>query len=107
MTVPSGIRRRIEFARINQVALSNAEAVVRGLLPGGRREGREWVALNPRRADAKLGSFKVNLGSGIWKDFASGDGGADLVSLGAFVAAIGQSEAALRLADALGIDPYS
>ena len=101
--------RRVDFERINRAALANAEAVMRGLLPDGRREGREWLARNPRRAHVprRLGTFKVNLDTGVWKDFANGDGGADLVSLAAHVAAVGQRDAAIRLAESLTVDPFA
>ena len=75
-------------------------------LPDGRREGDEWSARNPRRADRRRGSFKVNLRTGKWADFATGDKGGDLVALAAFLFRISQSEAARQLADMLGIDPY-
>ena len=97
---------RIDFRRINSVAVRNGEAVAQAFLPDGRREGREWVARNPRRADRRPGSFKVNLDSGKGADFASGDRFSDFVGLVAFVQAIGQREAALSLAEALGVNPY-
>jgi hypothetical protein len=97
---------RISFARVNATALRNSEAVVRGLLPEGRKDGAEWVARNPRRTDRRPGSFKINLASGRWGDFATGDAGGDLVSLAAFVAGLGQREAAIRLAESLGINPF-
>lgn len=97
----------IDFSRVNAAALRNSDAVVRGLLPDGRRDGSEWIARNPHRADRKLGSFKINLGTGRWGDFATGDAGGDLVSLAAFVARLNQREAAIRLAESLGINPFS
>jgi hypothetical protein len=97
---------RIDFRRINSVAVRNGEAVAQAFLPDGRREGREWVAKNPRRADRRPGSFKVNLDSGKGADFASGDRFSDFVGMVAFVQAISQREAALRLAEALGTSPY-
>lgn len=100
------MKRRVDFDRVNAAALRNADAVVRGLLPDGRRDGAEWVARNPLRNDRKPGSFKVNLLSGKWGDFATTDRGGDLVSLAAFVAALPQGEAAIRLADSLGVDPF-
>jgi hypothetical protein len=99
--------RLVDFASINRAALANAGAVVRGLLPEGRQEGHEWVARNPLRPDKRLGSFKVNLSSGRWADFATGDSGGDLVALAAFVAGVPQREAALRLADSLGVQPWA
>lgn len=97
---------RIDFARINAAACRNGEAVAGAFLPDGRREGREWVARNPRRADRRLGSFKVNLDTGKGADFASGDRFGDFVGLVAFVLALSQRDAALRLAEALGVHPY-
>ncbi len=93
------------FATVNGAALANACRVVAAMLPGGRREGREWVVRNPCRGDNSPGSFKVNLVTGRWADFATGDCGGDLVSLAAYVAGCSQSEAAARLGTALGVEP--
>ena len=46
-------------------------------LPDGRRVANEWLARDPTRPDRTLGSFKVNLKSGCWADFATGDAGSD------------------------------
>lgn len=97
---------RVDFSRISAAALGRADAVVQGLLPDGRREGAEWVARNPNRQDRKLGSFKVNLSTGRWGDFAAGVRGGDLVSLTAYVARLSQREAAIRLAETLGVHPF-
>lgn len=96
----------VDFSRVNDRALSVALAVVSGLLPDGRQEGAEWVARNPNRPDRKPGSFKANLISGKWSDFATGDRGGDLVSLAAYVSGLPQRESAIRLAESLGIDPF-
>ena len=101
-----GAGRRIDFDRVGSAARRNAEAVVAAFLPDGRKEGQEWVARNPRRPDKRLGSFKVSLAHGRWADFASGDKGGDLVGLVAFLLGLSQRDAAIRLADALGVDPY-
>lgn len=98
---------RIDFSRVSDAALRNADAVVRGLLPEGHLEGWEWVARNPRRVDRRLGSFKVNLSTGEWGDFSIGKFGGDLVSLAAYVCDLSQREAALRLADSLGVHPFT
>jgi hypothetical protein len=94
----------IDFRAINTQALINFLAVLRRLLPSGRPQGHEYVALNPKRADRRLGSFKINLATGRWADFASGDGGGDPISLVAFLFDVSQVEAARRLARMLGID---
>lgn len=98
---------RIDFERVNRRALANAAAVVRALLPEGRLEGHEYVARNPLRHDRRLGSFKVNVSTGRWADFATGDGGGDLVSLAAFVSGLPQREAAIRLAESMGVSPWA
>jgi hypothetical protein len=96
--------RSIDFNHINAEALLCLEAVCRRLLPDGRREGHEYVVLNPRRPDHHLGSFKVNLLTGVWCDFSSGDRGRDPVSLIAFIENCRQSEGARKLARLLSLD---
>jgi hypothetical protein len=64
--------------------------------------GSEWIALNPTRADRRLGSFKINLYTGRWADFATGDAGGDLVSLRAYLDGIRQGQAARRIAREIG-----
>ncbi len=77
-----------------------------GWLPGGRREGREWVALNRLRADRHTGSFKVNLETGRWADFALSDArGGDPISLAAYLFDLSQVEAARKLAEMLRVAP--
>jgi hypothetical protein len=95
---------RMDFTRINRVALARLPDILTRWLPGGRIEGTEYVALNPRRADRRPGSFKVNLKTGQWADFAiEGARGRDVVSLAAYLGGIGQVEATERLAAMLGI----
>jgi hypothetical protein len=72
-------------------------------LPDGRREGNEWVALNPTRNDTARGSFKINLRTGCWADFAAGDRGGDVISLLAYLRGTPQSEAAQDLARQLEV----
>ena len=99
--------RRVAYHFIAKAALANARRIVPALLPHGRREGREWIALNPRRADRHLGSFRVRLDAGLWADFALNNvRGGDLISLTAYVSNISQKEAALSLANILGVDPW-
>ncbi len=97
---------RIAFSRIADAGLLHADVLVRRWLPDGRREGAEWVAINPTRADHRRGSFKVNLATGRWSDFATGDAGGDLIALAAYLFHLDQAEAAGKIAAALGIDAY-
>lgn len=73
---------------------NDIRSVIQRLLPYGRREGREWIALNPTRNDSTLGSFKINLTNGKWIDYVSGDRGGDVISLYAYLRGISQYEAA-------------
>lgn len=94
---------KVDFSKVKAAALGAAHSLVTSWLPQGRREGAEWVTLNPMRGDSRLGSFKVNTNSGIWKDFATGDGGSDLISLYAFLHNCSQLEAARELGEQLGV----
>jgi hypothetical protein len=97
--------RQIDFAAINAVALRSLPALLARWLPDGRWHGQEYVARNPKRNDQRAGSFKINGRTGRWGDFATGDSGGDPISLAAYLAGIGQVEAARELARALGIEP--
>lgn len=96
--------RRLDFQAINSAALSVLPLILGRLAPGGTIRAGEWEGRNPRRADRKPGSFKVNIRTGRWADFATGDSGGDPVSLVAYLADMGQAEACRRLADMLGVD---
>ncbi len=98
--------RPIAFQRVADAAARHSETVLRRWLPDGRIDGHEWIARNPKRADRKLGSFKVNLKTTRWGDFATGYKGGDLISLAAYLFDLNQAEAALRVAEMLGVDPY-
>lgn len=94
---------KIDFQRI--AAAIDVASAVQGWLPNGRREGSEWVALNPTRGDTRLGSFKVNLNTGAWADWSSDDEGGDVISLFAYLFHNGdQVKAATELAGTYRID---
>jgi hypothetical protein len=94
---------QIDFSAVNAAALGALPSLVKRWLPDGRIEGREWSARNPRRSDRKHGSFKVNLNTGKWGDFAIGESGGDVISLAAYLGDVSQFEAAKRLAVMLGL----
>lgn len=96
--------RSLDFARVNAAALPHLPAICARLAPDGRREGTEWVAMNPTRLDRRAGSFKINLKSGRWADFATDDKGGDPVSLVAYIAKTSQAKAARLLSRMLGIE---
>lgn len=98
LTVINAIRN------VAAVALHSAEILVPEWLPEGRQQAAEWVCRNPTRADRHAGSFSVSLVDGCWHDFATGDGGGDLVSLYAYLWNVRQTDAARMVADRLGLE---
>ena len=82
-----------DFKALNEKILLNAENFVENLIPKGKKSRNEWIALNPTRDDKNMGSFRINLISGKWADFATGDKGSDLISLYAYIKKCSQYEA--------------
>lgn len=96
-----------DFANVNAAALAALPTILCRLLPGGKIDGHEFVALNPRRNDKRPGSFKIRLSgsrAGAWADFATGERGGDPVSLVAYLENVSQGEAARMLARMLGLE---
>lgn len=104
MTAPRMVEPSIDFAAIAAAALAQADRLVPDWLPEGKRQGAEWTARNPTRADQHPGSFKVNLDKGLWRDFATDDSGGDLISLYAYLNGLNQGKAALALAERIGMN---
>ena len=50
-------------------------------LSGGKDQAREYLALNPKRSDSKLGSLSINRDTGAGGDFATGETWGDLVAM--------------------------
>lgn len=97
-----GCRKWIDFEDVNRRALALLPYIVREWLPDGRQIGAEWVARNPLRPDRNLGSFKINLHTGRWADFATGDRGRDVISLAGYLWSLRRLEAARWLQSAMG-----
>lgn len=90
--------------RVSAAALPRFEEVMGWLgLAGGKRQGREYLPLNPKRGDEHHGSFSINMDSGAWMEGATGDKGGDLVALVAYLHGCRQIEAADRLGAFLGL----
>ncbi len=90
------------FSDVARKARHHAAWLVAAWLPRGKRQGQYWLACNPKRADKRMGSFRVNLQTGQWGDFAIGLTGGDLISLKAYLLGIGQHQACTLLATELG-----
>lgn len=93
----------LSFADINACALPLLPLLLLRWLPGGVIRSAEYVVRNPKRADNRAGSFKINTRTGCWMDFACGDRGGDVVSLAAYLFGISQGEALRRVAQMLGV----
>lgn len=94
---------QVNFQSVNQLAMSYLPSLLSKWLPDGKTSGREFIARNPKRHDRRAGSFKVNLATGRWADFATGDRGGDVVSLAAYLANLNQPEAAKAILRMLGV----
>jgi hypothetical protein len=75
----------ISFETVNRAAIAALPAILARLVPGGKIVAREYIVRNPTRADRHPGSFKINIRTGHWADFATGDKGGDPVSLVAYL----------------------
>ena len=95
--------RKMDFKKINSLALAQAENVVSHYAPNGKLNGREWVAVNPSRNDKSARSFSVNVDKGCWSEFSSGESGGDLISYVAHCLRISQGDAYKTLAHFLGV----
>lgn len=78
-------------------ALCSVESFVFSQVPGGVIKGYRYFPLNPTRDDHRPGSFVIDIRTGVWKDFATGDGGGDIISLYAYLHNTSQYEAAKEL----------
>ena len=94
----------LDFQSLQQQMLPHLATITQQLLPDGRMRGCEYVARNPKRSDRRLGSFKVNIRTGRWCDFATGDAGGDIISLCAYLHGLSQHKAALYLIEKLQLN---
>jgi putative DNA primase/helicase len=90
----------VEIADVARAARPHMLELCRRWLPGGRLHGAEWTCGS--LAGEAGASCKVNVRTGRWADFATGQAGGDAVSLAAAVHRLSQREAAERLAGMLG-----
>ena len=86
----------IQFGPLRKALLANAEHLVPMWLPGGQFDGPEY-----RCADLSGGhghSCSVNVRTGAWADFATGEQGGDLISLYAAIHSLSNAMAAVAVA---------
>ena len=95
---------RLDFKAIEAALLASSRAYLNHLLPGGELQGHEYVVRNPTRSDGEAGSFKINVNTGKWADFASGQSGRSLLDLAALIGGAPLMVAAREAAAWAGID---
>lgn len=88
---------KLDFEGLAATLLPRAGELLTQWLPGGKPVGHEYVC------GSLLGgpgdSCKVNMNTGLWQDFATGEKGGDLISLYAQINNIKNGDAAKQLAD--------
>lgn len=85
----------LNFEGLARQLLASAETHLASWLPGGRKRGTAWVAGDLTGAEGQ--SLKVNLTTGAWADFATGEHGSDLVSLYAAIHSLPMGDAYRQL----------
>lgn len=90
-------------AEISQRLAAEASSIAAYLLPGGKKAGPEWKAGSVSgEAGGSLSVRLTGVKAGVWKDFASGEGG-DLLDLWAAVRGGSISEALVEAKQYLGV----
>lgn len=87
---------QIDFGALAAALLQRAEQLVSAWLAGGKRQGHEWVCGS--LAGGAGASCSVNVHTGRWSDFATGETGGDLISLYAAIHGLDQARAAVQVA---------
>jgi KaiC/GvpD/RAD55 family RecA-like ATPase len=91
----------IPFAQIRSASLAQAEPLLREWFPHGRVTGREFKVGNLRGDPGE--SLSVNLATGLWSDFATGERGRDLIDLRAAMTSSDRGSVARELGEQLGV----
>lgn len=91
----------IPFEQISAAALSQADRLLATWFPRGRKVGREFKIGN--LAGDPGDSLCINLDTGLWSDFATGERGGDLIDLRAASLHQRTGDIAKQLATDLGI----
>ena len=85
----------MDFAGLAARLLQEAPGLMAAWLPGGHIRGREYECANLQGGKGQ--SLKINMQTGLWMDFATGEKGGDLIDLFAAIRHISQGEAAKEL----------
>ena len=94
---------KLDFNYIESKALPQLRNFLEQWLPGGDIIGHDYCPLNPTRKDEHKGSFRINLKTAQWHDFATGDKGNGLISLYAYLNKLSGFDSAKEIAKLLDI----
>lgn len=97
----------VDFATIRRVSIDALPWLLEHWLPGGRVVGAEYIVRNPTRADRHPGSFKINIHTGAWADFATDERGGDPIALHAYLTDQSQAAAAHAIVQLLGFEDHT
>lgn len=92
----------IKFKELADALLANIETLVPVWLPGGKRNGHEWVCGS--LSGGAGSSCSVNMTTGQWADFSTDEKGGDLVGLYAAMHGLAMGKAALQVARDEGLE---
>lgn len=92
----------VDFAALAERLLSQSRSLLADWFPQGKLQGREFCVGDLHGSPGE--SLKINVETGRWSDFASGDAGGDLISLYAAMHGIKQIEAVKALDDGAILD---
>ena len=87
----------IDFQSLASRLLSQARSLLPSWFPAGKMHGHEFCVGDLAGSEGE--SLKINVVTGRWQDFSTGDKGGDLISLYAAMHGIKQSEAVKQLDD--------
>lgn len=87
--------QKIDYARLGDDLLARADTLLADWFPQGKKLGHEFKvgSLNGEAG----ASLSINIKTGVWKDFSTGDTGGDLIALYAARLGMSQHDAAMDL----------
>ena len=91
----------VDFESIKATARARLLGLLQSWLSNGIRRGHEYVVGDLRNAKGE--SLSINLKTGAWKDFATGQCGGDPISLYAALRGLSQLDSATALAEQFGL----
>lgn len=90
----------INFERLNEALKVHHGSILLEILPGGKLIKNEYTCGNLE--GDRGNSFKFNINTGLWSDFATGESGRDIISLYAKIKNVTNSQAARTLDERIG-----